>query len=355
VFPADNNVDLAHQLNTMVASGVQTLRVVFSWAYAQPYKSWSDVPAADRSQFVNIGGVPTRFAQFDQLAALAAARNLRIFPTVMFAPSWDARPAPSYDLQVPKTDGPYAKFCAALVRRYGPHGTFWNSQSRAVPINMWEIWNEPNLSYYWPEQPFPRSYAALLHAAHNAIKAVDPAADVIVGGLTSGSWNSLNELYAVPGVGRWFDGVALHPYTKYPAGVITIMQFVKRVLDEHGGATKLLVADEISWPSSEGRGVEPATLDIATTKAGQARNVAAVLPLLAKYRRSLNLVGFAWYTWAGIDDRGGDLFDFSGLYHYDAGNGEFTAKPAAAAFRKAALTLEDCRRASTLASVCASQ
>jgi polysaccharide biosynthesis protein PslG len=351
LFP-DEGVNLPAQLGTMVSSGVQTVRVVFSWAYAQPYPNWSSVPSADRSQFTNVGGVPTRFGQFDQLVAAAAKVGLRVFPTVMYSPPWDARPAPSYDLQVPQTDGPYAKFCAALVRRYGPHGTFWKTNKPAVPIHMWEIWNEPDLSYYWPEQPFPNSYAALLHAADDAIKAADRSAQVMVGALTDTSWDGLKALYGVRGVGKWFDGVALHPYTKYPAGVITILQFVRKVLKAHGGAGKSLVADEVSWPSSAGKGSDPSHLDIGTTEAGQAKNVATLLPLLAKNRRALNLVGFDWFTWAGADDPGGNLFDFSGLYHY-AGSGQFTAKPATSAFRKAALAIEHCRRVSAIASVCA--
>jgi hypothetical protein len=352
LFPAAG-VNLSKQLGTMVASGVQTIRVVFDWAYAQPYRSFSEVPAAQRSQFTSVGGVPTRFGEFDQLVALAAQRGLRVFPTIMFTPSWDAAPGAGTNLAIPKEDGPYAAFCAALVRRYGQHGSFWKTHSPAVPIRMWEIWNEPNLSFYWPQQPFEDSYVALLHAAHDAIKAASPSAKVIVGGLTNASWNALSLMYRVRGVGKWFDGVALHPYTKLPAGVITILGFVRQVLKEHGGAGKSLVADEISWPSSQGEGSNPSGLDIATTEAGEAKNVSAILPLLANNRKALNLVGFDYYTWASIDDPGGTLFDFSGLYHY-AGHDRFTAKPAAAAFRKGALALEHCRRMSKVASVCAS-
>jgi hypothetical protein len=350
LFPAVG-VNLPGQLDTMVGSGVQTIRVVFDWSYAQPYRTWSAVPAGQRSQFTSVGGVPTRFAQFDQLVALAAARGLRVFPTIMLTPAWDAAPGAGTNLAIPEKDGPYAAFCAALVRRYGPHGTFWSTHSPAVPIRMWEIWNEPNLAFYWPRQPFEHSYVPLLHAAHDAIKAVDSSAQVMIGGLTNASWNALKLIYRVRGAGKWFDGVALHPYTKYPAGVITILGLVRQVLEKHGGAAKSMVADEISWPSSQGVASNPSGLDIGTTEAGEAKNVAAILPLLATNRRSLNLVGFDYYTWASIDDPGGNLFDFAGLYHY-AGHGRFSAKPAAAAFRKAALGIEHCRRAGRTAAVC---
>jgi hypothetical protein len=349
VFPG--SPDLATQLDTMVADGVQTVRVVFDWSYAQPYKNWSSVPAGETSQFTNVKGIPTRFGEYDQLMVLAAARHLTVFPTVAYAPGWDATSAPNGLLPIPKKDAPYAAFCAALARRYGPGGELWELISPADPIHMWEIWNEPNLSYYWSKQPFEDTYVPLLHAAYDAIKAVSSSTQVMVGGLTNNSWNALRLLYRVPGAGRWFDGVALHPYTKYPAGVITIMQNVRAVLKAHDGSNKTLVADEISWPSSQGVGSNPSHLDIGTTEAGQAADIAAVLPLLEKNRKALKLVGFNYYTWASIDDKGGNIFDFAGLYQIGS-DGNTTAKPAAAAFRKAALKLEGCRSKGPLATDC---
>ncbi len=83
-------IDPAAQFDTMVASGVQSIRVVFDWSAAQPYKSWSDVPAAQRPNFVDAAGVPTDFRSTDQVVALASQRGLRLLPTVLLAPSWDA-------------------------------------------------------------------------------------------------------------------------------------------------------------------------------------------------------------------------------------------------------------------------
>jgi hypothetical protein len=349
VYPGSAN--LATQLDTMVADGVQSVRIVFDWSYAQPYKSWSSVPADETSQFTNVGGIPTRFGQYDDLLALAAARHITVFPTVAYAPGWDATNAPTGLLPIPKKDAPFAAFCAALARRYGSHGTFWKTTSPAEPIRMWEIWNEPNLSYYWSKQPFENTYVPLLHAAYDAIKGVDRSSKVMVGGLTNTSWNALKLMYKVPGAGRWFDGVALHPYTEDPSGVITIMQYVRAVLKAHGGSKKTLVADEISWPSSQGVGSNPSHLDIGTTEAGQAKDVTAALALLGKNRRALNLVGFDYYTWGSIDDKGGNIFDFAGLYQFNH-NGSVKAKPAAAAYRTAALKLEGCRKKGSVATDC---
>jgi arabinogalactan endo-1,4-beta-galactosidase len=345
-------VDLSSQMDTMVAAGVETVRVVFDWSYAQPYKTWAQVPADETSQFVNTGGIPTRWADLDALMSVAAAHGLTVMPTVLYTPSWDATPHP-FKYSNPKQVGPYANFLTDLVKRYGPHGTFWQTNSPAVPIRSWQIWNEPNINVYWSKQPFQKAYAQLLAASHNAIKRVDPGAKIVLAGLPNESWTQLAKLYQVPGVKKLFDVVALHPYTKDPQGVITILAKARQVMDLAGDASKPIIADEISWPSSQGQTPHNTGFDFATTQAGQASKIAQVLPLLVKNRAALNLSGFFYYTWAGLDDHNGLAFDFAGLFHFNNSDATFTAKPAFGAFRKAALAMEHCRTKGTIATVCA--
>jgi hypothetical protein len=83
-------VNLPRQLDRMVASGVESLRVAFSWSDAQPYASWADVPASLVGQFTSgVGGVPTDFSATDRIVGLAARRGLSVLPVAMYAPSWD--------------------------------------------------------------------------------------------------------------------------------------------------------------------------------------------------------------------------------------------------------------------------
>ena len=44
-------VDLADQLDLMVASGVESLRTVFDWTHAQPYATCAEVPPVEPAQF----------------------------------------------------------------------------------------------------------------------------------------------------------------------------------------------------------------------------------------------------------------------------------------------------------------
>jgi hypothetical protein len=75
-----------------------------------------------------------------------------------------------------------------------------------------------------------------------------------------------------------------------------------------------------------------------------------VLPLLARYRRSLGLMGFYYYEWIGDEDPGGWTFDYAGLERYQ--NQRITAKPALATFRHGALGLERCSQKARVATRC---
>ena len=73
-------------------------------------------------------------------------------------------------LCAPADPGPFAQFAGAAAARYAPLG-----------VHDWEIWNEPN-GAFWLPAPNPAAYVAWLRVMP-AIKAADPEATVISGGL----------------------------------------------------------------------------------------------------------------------------------------------------------------------------
>jgi hypothetical protein len=104
----------------------------------------------------------------------------------------------------------------------------------------------------------------------------------------------------------------------------------------------------VSWPS--GADVDTQSYDFDTTRAGQARNIAELLPLIGRNRLALGLSGFDYYTWMGDERAGNPAFDFAGLLSYRSG--QVTAKPALAAFRTGVLALEGCRSKGAVATSC---
>jgi hypothetical protein len=350
VWP-DPYIDLAPQLDKMAASGVETVRTVFNWAQMQPYKSWKRVPARDRGKYVNVGGIPTNFSWSDQLVGLASQRGLAVAPVILGAPSWDGQEYKGGIVELPRSVGPYAAFAKALVRRYGPGGTFWSRFPYSISaITSWQIWNEPNIPAFWPPQPFAARYVALLRSAYAAIKSADPHATVILAGLPNYSWLDLGRIYKISGARNAFDAVAVHPYTKTPQGVITILGYVRKVMNQAGDTRKPILADEVSWPSSLGKTTHNVGYDFATTESGQAANIGKLLPMLVRQRRSLGLLGFDYYDWAGLERPNYLAFEFAGLFRIEEG-AKFVAKPAFTAFKRAALGMEGCH-AKAIATSC---
>jgi hypothetical protein len=345
VPPAVSDAALDRQIRLMASSGVQSMRFALYWGAFQPYATWSDVPADQRAEFSDNGvdNVPTEFGPLDTLVGDAANHGISLLPSVLAAPGWDGKAPAGAFTRIPVRVGPYANFLKALIHRYGPRGTFWRTHHPKYAIRAWQIWNEPNETSLWPVQPFAKAYVALLRAAHAAIKRADPRAKVVLAGFPSApgntSWGYLRQVYAVRGARRLFDVAAVHPYTKQPAGVVTIIGKMRQVMNQHGDARKPLVADEMGWPSSVGKTKD--LFGFETNEAGQARNIAAVLPLLANARKRLGLSGFYLYTWAAKEQRGAYTFDFSGLLRYTGSR--FVAKPALSAFKRVALKLEGCR------------
>jgi hypothetical protein len=343
-----NSLDLAGQMQTMVSDGVQTLRIAFNWAAAEPYASPSRVPADQATNFTTVNGVPVDFSTTDQIVGDAARLHLQVLPTVLYTPPWDAVHNPD-GVDYPRRTGPYAAYLTALIGRYGPDGSFWaaNPSIPKEPVREWQIWNEPNIAYYW-RQPFAAGYAQLLAASHAAIVKADPGARTVLGALTNRAWVSFAQLDTRPGFAQSFDIAAVNGFTKRPANVIRYMQFMRRAMNRYGAKGKPLLATEVSWPSAVG---QTKGYDFDTTEAGQARDLAALLPLIGADYQQLGLAGFDWYTWIGAEARNASTpFDFSGLFAFS--NGKVRAKPVLGVFRSGALKLEGCRSKGPLATDC---
>jgi arabinogalactan endo-1,4-beta-galactosidase len=330
----DGSVNLGSELDIMRATGVQSVRVTFVWSIAQPYRNFAAVPQEERHRFVDAGGVPTDFSATDRIVRATARRGLSLLPVVLYSPAWASsnRYSPGAPPANPKT---FARFLTAVARRYGTRGTFWsrNPGLRRVPIRNWQIWNEPNIPFYWP-QPSARAYVKLLRAAYPAVKRTDPHARVILAGLTNDSWNALRAIYRAGGR-RYFDVVALHPFSRRVRDLVKFLAFTRYCMKRYHDSRKPLLISEMSWPSAAGR-VPPIGFN-EVTEAQQADRVSAAFRLLAKYRRHFRIEAAYWYTWLSID-RGDNYFSYSGLRTMSESGP--APKPAFRAFRRVVRRIE---------------
>lgn len=331
----------------IAAAGAETVRTAFYWNEAQPYRTFADVPPPAAARFHDEGGVPTDFSPYDRVVASAARRHLGILPVVHRTPAWEAE-RPSSLASTPRGTAAFAAFMYALVRRYGPQGTFWAERPELprMVIHSWQIWNEPNLTGSWTRQPFAPSYVALLKAANRALKAADPRSRTVLAGLPNESFRALRAIYRAGGRGA-FDVVALHPYTGRPRGVIRLIELARAEIRRGRDRALPIWVSELSWPASVGKAKGPR--GFTTTDRGQASRLREGLGRLAAARRRLRIERVYWYTWLSAP-AGPSAFGYSGLRRLEGGR--VRSAPALAEYRRAARRLEGCEKAPGDASRC---
>jgi hypothetical protein len=333
-------VNLGAQLGAMSRGGVDTIRTAFYWSQAQPVSSFIFISPADAPLYTDVGGIPTNFSATDTIVGTAARHGITILPDVQQAPAWASR-HPGNPASPPSGTVPYGNFMAALAKRYGPNGTFWkaNPSLHQLPIRDWQIWNEPDATKYWSDQPFVADYVALLKAAHTALRGVDPGARAVLAGFPSRSWVSLARLYKA-GARPYFDVAAVHPFSLPVTNITRILKEDRRVMAKYHDSRKPMFITETSWPSALGRTTTKYGFEV--TRSGEAAKARAVLQLLAAEREQFNLERVYWYTWISLDASRDAPFDYAGLQTFTPAN-KLVKKPAYKAFTQTALQIEGCR------------
>ena len=328
----------------MKAMGVGTMRGLMSWPVLEPSPGNYD------------------WTYFDQWVSRAAQQGIRVFPTIYGTPSWanffDGRgncgagcpPRSSAGLSA------FAEFVRAAVKRYGPNGEFWTPSegqcglpplcpdqgpacgcATPLPIRSWQIWNEQNSPKYFHPQPNAADYAKLLAAAADPIRSVDPAAEIVIGGMwgpldtdaVTPTPRYLKKLYAVPGVEATFDAIAVHPYSPTLAGVKDQMMRARSAVRAAGDGEVDIWVTELGWASAG-----PRNQGLVKTPKAQARLLDKSFRYLLAKRRAWNIRGITWYSWRDASEDHTDCAWCPGAgLRTTAGGG----KPASRAFRKLAL------------------
>jgi len=190
----------ACNLGAMRSAGVTMERLEVDWPSVEPARGqWT-------------------WREFDRQFAITAEHGITILPLLMTIPGW----AGGSQYQIGANQAGFANYVAQVVRRYGPHGTFWRANPRLPyrPANFFEIWNEPYYAQFSDGGPNPAAYARLFKASVIAGRKARPGAKFLLaadesGQTSSGSLTSwIAPMYrAVPNLNRYIDAVAVHPYS----------------------------------------------------------------------------------------------------------------------------------------------
>jgi hypothetical protein len=236
------------------------------------------------------------------------------------------------------------------VIRYGRRGTFWRQHPELPrqPVTEWQIWNEPNVPFYWDVAPgsarsFPRGYVQLLKAARWAIKGRDRNSKIVLGGLSNDSWTYLRALYKARAK-RLFDIVAVHPYTKAPRDALVLVRAIRGAMRRAHDSRKPVWVTELGWPAARGKlPVDDGLLRLTTTDGRMAKRLRAAYDAFLRTRRSRRYgVGrLYWFSWASSYRPGeGGIWEYSGLLV--AGRTAFWPTPALAAYQRSARRNQGC-------------
>ena len=277
-------------LQTMAATKVKTDRILLSWRRVQPSSGRFDWRATDRV----VGGL--------------ASHGIRGVPVASGSPAWAGTGGPKRPpVNNESAQRAWEEFLTAAVARYGRGGSYWTDgyhqqfgeAAVPLPVQSWQIWNEPNLYEFYPGATVAQAaarYGELLQVSHDAVRSKDWQAEIVLAGIATQNsltaFDFLDSLYSVPGIKGDFDAVAQHPYASNVDNVRSAIEQLRQVMANNGDAAKPLWITELGWGSAPADG-----LGINLGLAGQASMLTSSFKLILSHRSDWNVQRLYWFDW----------------------------------------------------------
>jgi len=171
-------------LDQIEASGATWVRLDVSWSMIQPSPDGFDEDGYGVSLVDDV---------IDQLRA----RDLQVLVMFWRTPAW-ASGDMTTENRAPTDPADYATALQWAGERWGD------------VVDAWQIWNEPNLDYFLAGSD-PAAYTRLLCAGAGAVRAGDPGAKVVFGGVVNPQISWVRQAYAA-GAKDCFDVMGVHSY-----------------------------------------------------------------------------------------------------------------------------------------------
>ena len=329
-FQAAFNNDLnamTANLSAQAATGIKIHRQPFSWELIERRRGRYDFTITDRYM------------------TKMAAHGMKVLPVLFDAPKWHSAKGERRNKGIfarPKSGKALGKFGRALIKRYGPKGTFWNQGGmrryrKRSAIRAWQIWNEPNLRQYWSGKPNAKQYMTVLKAARKQMRRAPygKKAEIVTAGVPESKIRGAIPLKKyIPalyrnGLRKFKHTFGFNAYANNTKDLKRKLRYVRKYMNKGRAKKKKIWITEIGWASAGKKH------RLRKGRRGQAREITRAVKLIGAERKRLRLRGFIYYNWrdarpyrAGIS---ADTWGFhAGLLEID---GHF--KPAHRAFRVA--------------------
>ncbi len=229
-------------LELIAAAGFRWVRMDLGWAGIERKKGEYD------------------WSAYDELTANLAKRGLRAIYILDYSnPLYEETVAsrnPMTGQDQHDTASPrHPESVAAFARWAGAAAAHF--RGRRV---VWEIWNEPNISF-WKPKPDVAEYNALALATAKAVRQADPQA-TIIGPATSELPLKFLEAFFACGILEQLDAVSVHPYRSYAKSPETAgeeYRKLRELIDRHSPKKKLPIISGEWGYSSFDKGVSTET------------------------------------------------------------------------------------------------
>jgi|GEM_PF-912600 len=173
--------------------GVKWSREEMSWANLEPSQK-----------------VSYNWSAYDPWINELVSRGIGVVGAIQTTPSWASgvpKTDPDWYWHVPSNPQDFVDFAGVAASHY------------AGKIDVWEIWNEPDvdITFKCDGCNRPAIYAQMLAGSYAAIKKANPKATVLIGGLSihdtnNGGMAFLDAVVAASGGKLNFDVLSIHPY-----------------------------------------------------------------------------------------------------------------------------------------------
>lgn len=224
------DADINTELDQAQAAGAKWIRFDVGWSATEEQAK----------------GTYWRMTRLTNIINGIKSRGMEPVPAVMGTPAWANNNAGMWT--PPTNDQDFYDYMKYITARFNT-------------VRYWEIWNEPNLPEFWQPAPDAARYTKLLQAGYRGLKAGNPNALVISGGLSNNDKEYLQQMYNA-GARGYFDLFGLHPYTENRSPYYTCHSYdhewnfcgitdMKQTMEANGDTGKHIFVTETGWTTSK--------------------------------------------------------------------------------------------------------
>ena len=293
--------------NDYLSSGASWIRNSVDWATVEP---------------ANTTPENYKWATVDTFVGMAAADCAAMVLTLGANPTWASS---NWEGPIDRVDkSEFVQFVSALVERYDGDGV--QDAPNGAKVFYFEIYNEPDAGVSGPEERWGLhgdAYADLLKVLYPAVKAANPSAQVVIGGLAYDFFTDQDPITPANngpfvrkfledvlknGGGAYFDVMNFHFYplfgsnwtSKFPKdgpGLADKANVIQALLTKYG-VTKPIIVTETGWHNNQTLPHGSDTLQVRMLQQLYTQSIAAGLSMVA---------------WWPLGDPGGAYLYNSGL------------------------------------------